>query len=303
MVLDGDPGARGRRPTGRRARLRRPAEAADGFDPAPHPRRPRSDDGRPIATRTAELEPLLERLSRASTRAELAAIAARRPEERLAHALTAETARALHLLLGTAAAGDEDGLTTLHRVTRMAHWLAERARIDAAAAGALALATGVAAELRTAGVRIERADPSSVAARWCLARHAAELERRFARGFDPAPSVPADDAELRPPRGALLVARVGEEAIGCGAVRIIASGVASLDRIWVADSARGVGLGRQMLAALEAEAGALGCATVRLAADRALGEAVRLFRSAGYAEAAPSGDDPHADHRFEKRLG
>src|SRR6266566_3188429 len=44
--------------------------------------------------------------------------------------------------------------------------------------------------LRVAGLVIERVHPASPAARWCVAQYFAELDRRFAGGFDPAASLP-----------------------------------------------------------------------------------------------------------------
>src|SRR5437867_13303106 len=62
--------------------------------------------------------------------------------------------------------------------------------------------------LRAAGLVIERVDPASPAARWCVAQYFAELDRRFPAGFDPADSLPADDRDLVPPRCAFLVASI-----------------------------------------------------------------------------------------------
>jgi DNA-binding MarR family transcriptional regulator len=75
--------------------------------------------------------------------------------------------------------------------------------------------------LRAAGIRIERTDPASEAARWCVAQYFAELERRFEAGFKPDQSLPLEDAELIPPRGAFLVAGLDGEWVGCGAVKHI----------------------------------------------------------------------------------
>ena len=157
--------------------------------------------------------------------------------------------------------------------------------------------------LQAAGVRIERVDPTNESARWCLQQYFSELASRFEEGFDPAQSIPADDSELRPPLGALLVASVDGEPVACGGVKLISPGIGSLKRMWVAGSARGVGLGRRMLLALEAEARELGVTTLRLETNRALAEAISLYRRSGYAQVAPFNSDPYADFWFEKRLG
>ena len=156
--------------------------------------------------------------------------------------------------------------------------------------------------LRASSARIERVDPGVPDARWCVARYFAELDRRFEQGFDPGQSIPADDAEMVPPRGAFLVARVEGEPLACGAVKTIAPGTGSLKRMWGADSGRGRGLGRRMLAALEDEARSLGLTTLRLETNRMLTEAIRLYRRAGYKERPAFNADPYAHHWFEKRL-
>jgi GNAT superfamily N-acetyltransferase len=153
-----------------------------------------------------------------------------------------------------------------------------------------------------AGARIERVDPASDAARWCVAQYFAELAERFEEGFDPGQSIPADDAELRPPVGAFLVASVDGEPVACGAVKSISPGVGSLKRMWVASSVRGLGFGRRMLVALESQARELGLTTLRLETNRALAEAIHLYESSGYVEVAPFNTDPYADHWFEKYL-
>lgn len=156
--------------------------------------------------------------------------------------------------------------------------------------------------LQVAGARIERVDPASRTAQWCVSQYFAELAERFEVGFDPEQSMPADDAELRPPVGAFLVASIDGEPVACGAVKSISPGVGSLKRMWVAGSARGLGFGRRMLIALECQARELGVTALRLETNRALVEAIRLYRSSGYVEVAPFNGDPYADCWFEKHL-
>ena len=75
--------------------------------------------------------------------------------------------------------------------------------------------------LQLAGLQIERVDPASPAARWCVGQYFDELDRRFESGFDPAASLSAEDRDLIPPRGAFLVASVDGEPVACGAVKSI----------------------------------------------------------------------------------
>jgi GNAT superfamily N-acetyltransferase len=72
--------------------------------------------------------------------------------------------------------------------------------------------------------------------------------------------------------------------------------------MWVASPVRGLGFGRRMLFALEAEARELGFKTLKLETNRALGEAIQLYQSTGYVEVEPFNDEPYAHHWFEKKL-
>jgi DNA-binding MarR family transcriptional regulator/GNAT superfamily N-acetyltransferase len=157
--------------------------------------------------------------------------------------------------------------------------------------------------LRLAGLQIERIDPASRTARWCVGQYFDELNRRFESGFDPAASLAAEDRDLVPPRGAFLVAFVDGEPVACGALKSISPGVGSLKRMWVADTERGLGIGRRMVEELEAQSRELGLTTLRLETNHALQAAVRLYQSAGFVEVAPFNADPYAHHWFEKRLG
>src|SRR5438477_2002517 len=92
---------------------------------------------------------------------------------------------------------------------------------------------------QAAGARIERADPASDAARWCVSEYFAELVERFEAGFDPQQSLPVDEGDFKPPLGAFLVASIDGESVACGAVKSIGPGIGYLKRMWVARSVRG----------------------------------------------------------------
>ena len=157
--------------------------------------------------------------------------------------------------------------------------------------------------LLTAGmVEIERVDPADPRARYCMREYVAELDRRFEDGFDPSVSISADDEELRPPAGLVLVATSRSDPIGCGALKFHGADPTELKRMWIAPEARGLGVGRRLLAELESEASRNGSRTIRLETNRSLTEAIALYRSAGYEEVSAFNDEPYADHWFEKRL-
>ena len=167
----------------------------------------------------------------------------------------------------------------------------------------LVTAMGTVERLLTAGlVMFTVADPASPEARACMAAYFAELGERFDGGFDPGSSLPATDADLVEPAGLLLLARLHGEPVGCGALKFHAWEPAELKRMWVANRARGLGLGRRLLTELEDQARRHGATAVRLETNQALTEAITLYRSSGYAEVAAFSDEQYAHHWFEKQL-
>jgi GNAT superfamily N-acetyltransferase len=151
-------------------------------------------------------------------------------------------------------------------------------------------------------VRFAIEDPSSADARWCFEQYFAELDARFDAGFDPALSISADAAELTPPAGALVIARLRERAIGCGALKFHPHLPAEVKRMWVSPDARGLALGRRLLEELEQHAREAGVRVLRLETNRALTEAIALYRRSGYVEVDAFNDEAYAHHWFEKRL-
>jgi ribosomal protein S18 acetylase RimI-like enzyme len=152
----------------------------------------------------------------------------------------------------------------------------------------------------TVTIADEPADSDDV--RWCFARYYEELARRFEAGFDIAAALPLEEADLTPPRGLVLVARMDGQPVGCGAVKLAEPDIAEIKRMWVATAARGQGVGRRLLAELEARAVAAGKSIARLETNRSLVEAIALYQGRGYREVAPFNDEVHADHWFEKDL-
>jgi GNAT superfamily N-acetyltransferase len=157
--------------------------------------------------------------------------------------------------------------------------------------------------LQASTVDVRAEDPRHPDARHCLDAYVAELATRFEGGFDPARSLPATDADLVPPAGLLLVARLHTRPVGCAALKVHGEAPAEVKRMWVDPSVRGLGLGRRLLTEVEQQALARHVRTLRLETNRALPEAIALYRSAGYLEVLPFNDEAFAHHWFEKHIG
>ncbi|GII32455.1 helix-turn-helix domain-containing GNAT family N-acetyltransferase [Planotetraspora mira] len=151
-------------------------------------------------------------------------------------------------------------------------------------------------------VVIEPCPPSDPRARACVRAYARDIARRFDDGFDPALSNPVHDEELVPPAGVFLLATLNAEPVGCGAVKLHRDAPAEIKRVWVADSVRGLGIGRRMLDELERYAAERGWAACRLDTNGNLTEAIAMYRSAGYREIEPYNTEYYAHHWFEKHL-
>jgi len=72
--------------------------------------------------------------------------------------------------------------------------------------------------------------------------------------------------------------------------------------MWVSPAARGLGLGRRILAELEQQAVAGRARVLRLETNRALTEAIGMYRAAGYREVEAFNDESYAHHWFEKTV-
>ena len=156
--------------------------------------------------------------------------------------------------------------------------------------------------LTAASVEVAVEDPGTPDARRCIDAYYAELARRFDGGFDPGATTQVDLERLVDPHGLLVLARLHGDAVGCGALVLHGRRPAEIKRVWVDDAARGLGVGRRLLDELEAQASARGARTVRLDTNRALVEAIAMYRSAGYREIPAFNAEPYAHHWFEKRL-
>ena len=96
-----------------------------------------------------------------------------------------------------------------------------------------------------------------------------------------------------PPRGRLLLARVGGEVVGCVGLRPLEGDVCEMKRLWVEPGFAGIGLGRALAERVVAEARALRYRAMRLdTLQPRLERAQRLYRSMGFREIPPYYDNP-----------
>lgn len=156
--------------------------------------------------------------------------------------------------------------------------------------------------LRAGSVDVNFMAADDPAAQACLAQYFSELATRFDAGFDPSRSNSATVAEMTPPAGYFVVAELDGIPVGCGALKVADASIGEIKRMWTAPDARGLGIARRVLRALEARAREVGLAVLRLETNRALIEAQALYRGEGYREVAAFNAEPYAHHWFEKRL-
>jgi GNAT superfamily N-acetyltransferase len=126
-----------------------------------------------------------------------------------------------------------------------------------------------------------------------LAETATETEAEAAAG---------PPADLAPPAGAMVLAKVDGAPAGIGGVRHLDTAVAEVKSMYVSPGYRGLGLGRRILDELHRIAAEAGCRAARLDTNGFLGEAVGLYRAAGYREVADYNGNGKADLWFEREL-
>lgn len=129
-------------------------------------------------------------------------------------------------------------------------------------------------------VRAEAAD-SLVAVRLVEAM-VAEMEELYELPPGSGLGLSAPPQDFAPPSGAFVVVYADGRPVAGGGVKRDEDGVAEIKRMYVAPEARGHGLGRRLLEALEDTARELGYARIRLDTGARQPGARALFERAGY---------------------
>lgn len=121
----------------------------------------------------------------------------------------------------------------------------------------------------------------AIVAQALVAAAMADLGERYGGDGD---ATPIRAADFEPPAGAFLVAYLGDAAVACAGWRSHGDGgtVAELKRMFTLPVARGRGVARQLLAAVEESARDHGRTRMILETGDRQPEAIKLYVSSGY---------------------
>lgn len=120
--------------------------------------------------------------------------------------------------------------------------------------------------------------------------------------LDGADMPKAGPAELGPPGGAFIVGFTDGDAVCCGGVKRLDERTGEIKKMYVVPQARGKGLARALLEALEGEARRLGYDVARLDTGPRQARAQRMYERAGYAAIPNFNGNPVATFFGEKSL-
>jgi GNAT superfamily N-acetyltransferase len=126
-----------------------------------------------------------------------------------------------------------------------------------------------------------------------------EMGRLYEPELARAPVAPE---ELSPPAGGFVVLSEGGRALAGGGVKRLDARTGEIKRMYVVPAARGRGVGRELLSALEELARDLGYAVVRLDTGAEQPRAQRIYERAGYRPVPDYNGNPYASFWGEKAL-
>jgi GNAT superfamily N-acetyltransferase len=152
--------------------------------------------------------------------------------------------------------------------------------------------SGVQVEFRTMDARVAPASE-------LLAAMVAEMLELYS---DLGGIAPATAEDFAPPGGAYLVGFADGTAVCGGGLKRLDDDAAEIKRMYVVPDARGRGVARQLLGALEDAARERGYGIVRLDTGARQPHAKALYQATGYVEVGDYNDNPYAAYWGEKRL-
>jgi GNAT superfamily N-acetyltransferase len=109
-----------------------------------------------------------------------------------------------------------------------------------------------------------------------------QVQEEYVQRYGGRDAALVDAAEFLPPLGVFLVAEVDGEPAGCGAWRVLSSGVAEIKRVYVVPRFRRRGLAQVIVTALEEGAARAGHGAVVLNTGQEQPEALALYADLGY---------------------
>jgi GNAT superfamily N-acetyltransferase len=128
-----------------------------------------------------------------------------------------------------------------------------------------------------------------------------EVSQHYGR-IDVPGAPTATPADLAPPGGAYVVVFDGDAAVAGGGLKRLDDERCEIKRMYVVPEARGRGLGRVVLEALEAEARRMGYRAARLDTGPEQPGAQRMYERAGYQPIGNFNANPFASFWGEKAL-
>ena len=150
-------------------------------------------------------------------------------------------------------------------------------------------------------MRVRRTSGDDPVALDLVARMTAEIRELYG-GHEMPPESAASPAQLSPPGGGFVVLEEDGTPLAGGGVKQLDERAGEIKRMYVVPEARGRGVGRLLLEALEDLARDLGYAVARLDTGARQPGAQRMYERAGYVSIPDYNGNPDAAFWGEKRL-
>jgi len=151
-------------------------------------------------------------------------------------------------------------------------------------------------------VRFRRAASDHLAASELLAGFDRDVGELYP-DWDPQRGPSAEPADFALPGGGFLVGYLQDTPVACGGVKaLVPPDLGEIKRMYVVSGARGRGVGRELLGALEGLARDVGYRRLRLDTGAHQPHARNLYERVGYQMIADYNGNPFASYWFEREL-